>query len=410
MSTRAPIRVLHFADLHLGVEAHGRLDPETGLSQRVRDFALRLKEIVDYALEHEADAVIFAGDAFKTRDPNATLQRAFARQIRRLSSKGVHTVLLAGNHDMPLMETRATSLDIFGVLEVPYVTVALDERVHRLETRRGLLQVATVPWPQRARLLKHEEHRTRSPQELDALLEQIVSQEIARLARELDPNAPAILLAHFSVSGARFGAERSTLLGTDVVFKLSSLHLHAWDYVALGHIHSHQVVNPGQYPAVVYAGSPERVDFSEAEEPKGFCWLEVVKGETHWRFVPLPARAMVAVELDLTNQADPTDAALRALERYNVQDAIVRVRLRIRRDQEPALEIRRIERALHGAGADYIAGVSYEVQAAPRSRLAVERPEQLSPEELLRRYFQIKGEDEQRIDALLALARELMHS
>lgn len=408
MSAQPPIRVLHFADLHLGVETYGRLDPETGLSRRVRDFADRLAEIVKYAIQHEADVVIFAGDAFKTRDPNATLQRAFARHIRALSRAGIHTVLLAGNHDMPLIETRATSLDIFGVLEVPYVTVALDERVHRIQTPRGLLQVATVPWPQRARLLRHEEHRSRAPEELDALLEQIIAQEIERLASELDPHAPAILVAHFSVSGARFGTERNVLLGSDVIFKLSSLHLSAWDYVALGHIHSHQDLNPGRYPAVVYAGSPERVDFSEADEQKGFCWVEVAKGATQWRFVPLPARAMVSVDLDLTEQADPTDAALRALERHPVKDAIVRVRLRLRRDQESLLDVQRIEQALRQAGAEYVAGIHYELQAAPRSRLGLERPEQLSPEELLRRYFRSKGEDEQRIEALMALARELM--
>lgn len=90
----------------------------------------------------------------------------------------------------------------------------------------------------------------------------------------------------------------------------------------------------------MYAGSPERVDFSEADEQKGFCWVEVAKGATQWRFVPLPARAMVSVDLDLTEQADPTDAALRALERHPVKDAIVRVRLRLRRDQESLLDVR----------------------------------------------------------------------
>ena len=32
------IKILHFSDLHLGVESYGRLDPATGLSSRLADF------------------------------------------------------------------------------------------------------------------------------------------------------------------------------------------------------------------------------------------------------------------------------------------------------------------------------------------------------------------------------------
>lgn len=165
--SREPIRLLHFADLHIGMENYGRLDPSSGLNQRVLDFVSRLKEVVDYAIEHEADLVIFAGDAFKTRDPNPTYQRAFARQVMRLSRAGIPTVLLLGNHDMPIIEQRASSLDIFSALEVPNVIVGRAEAVHRIQTRRGTLQVATVPWPQRNRLLKFEEYRGMTVEQLD---------------------------------------------------------------------------------------------------------------------------------------------------------------------------------------------------------------------------------------------------
>jgi hypothetical protein len=55
------VRILHFADLHIGMENYGRLDPETGLNRRVVDFLERLDQVVDYAIEHAADLVIFAG-------------------------------------------------------------------------------------------------------------------------------------------------------------------------------------------------------------------------------------------------------------------------------------------------------------------------------------------------------------
>ncbi len=73
-----PIRLLHFADVHIGVESYGRMDAQTGLSSRVRDFLRRMDEMVEYARRHQVDLAIFAGDAFKSQNPNPTLQREFA--------------------------------------------------------------------------------------------------------------------------------------------------------------------------------------------------------------------------------------------------------------------------------------------------------------------------------------------
>jgi len=47
----------------------------------------------------------------------------------------------------------------------------------------------------------------------------------------------------------------------------------AFDYIALGHIHRHQVLS--QNPPVVYSGSLERLDFSEEEDDKGFYLVEI---------------------------------------------------------------------------------------------------------------------------------------
>lgn len=38
MAYAPPIRVMHFADVHFGVENYGRFDPATGLPSRLVDF------------------------------------------------------------------------------------------------------------------------------------------------------------------------------------------------------------------------------------------------------------------------------------------------------------------------------------------------------------------------------------
>ena len=94
------MKIIHFADLHLGVENYGHINPESGLSSRLEDFLRSLDELVDYALAEKVDLVLFSGDAYKTREPSQTQQREFAKRIRRLSEGGVPLFLVIGNHDL----------------------------------------------------------------------------------------------------------------------------------------------------------------------------------------------------------------------------------------------------------------------------------------------------------------------
>jgi exonuclease SbcD len=80
-----PIHVLHFSDLHIGMESYGRTDPDTGVSTRVRDFLRRMDEMIDYARDHDVDLAVFAGDAFKSRNPTPTFQREFDYRVQDLA-------------------------------------------------------------------------------------------------------------------------------------------------------------------------------------------------------------------------------------------------------------------------------------------------------------------------------------
>ena len=117
------MRILHFADLHIGVENYGRIDPDTGLSTRLGDFLQSYDELVDYAIDTEVDLVLFCGDAYKSRDPSQTHQREFARRIARLSNARIPTFLLIGNHDTPQVIAQATALEIFPTLNVANVHI-----------------------------------------------------------------------------------------------------------------------------------------------------------------------------------------------------------------------------------------------------------------------------------------------
>lgn len=404
------INLLHLADIHIGMENYGRLDSRTGLNSRVVDFLRRMSQAIDVALEREVDVCIFAGDAYKNQRPNPTYQREFARRIKRLADNDVPVILLVGNHDMASADRAASSLDIFGVLNVPGVTVAAREAVHQITCRRGQpLQVATVPYPQRSRLLAHDEFRNLTLDDLDMALGNIVHQNIEDLAGEVrqKPDVPAVLTAHFSVSEAQQGSEQSVMIGRDVVVLKSLLADPTWDYVALGHIHKHQELNKGQHPPIVYPGSLERIDFGEEAERKGFVMVELDRGRADWEFVPVKARQFVTVRIDVTVSDDPMTDILDELESHPLDDAVVRVIIKATEAQETLLDDKAMRQTLRRANT--VASIIHDVDRAQRHRLGVESAEELTPAEVLALYLESKSVPEERKETLLRYAETIMN-
>ena len=189
------VHVVHFADVHLGVENYGSFDPSIGYSTRVTDFLTAMDKMVEYALKY-ADLVLFAGDAYKTRDPSPTQQREFAARIVKISSAGIPVVLLAGNHDTPSTVGRANTIDVFDVLNAANVIVISKAKVLKLRTKAGQVRIIALPWSDLSRAGK-------------------------LLRKEYDHFIPNIVMSHCTISGASYGSERKALLGTEQALAMS---------------------------------------------------------------------------------------------------------------------------------------------------------------------------------------------
>ena len=402
-----PIRMIHFADVHIGMENYGRIDPTTGTSTRVRDFLDRLDEVIDYAIDNQADLAVFAGDAFKDRNPEPTQQREFAQRIKRLADH-MPTLLLVGNHDMPGMAVKANSLDIFRALDVPDVIVGYKDEARVVETKCGPVFLAWMPYPMRNRLMAWTKYQGVSIEELNQGLRAEVSSRLRALAEEAEKqDMPRVLVGHFTVESASFGSERSVMLGSDLPVLRSTIAEEAWDYVALGHIHKHQDVNEGAYPSVVYSGSLERIDFGEQREVKGFVWVDLSRSETEWQFIPVEARPFHTVKVDVRELEDPMAVILNALKGNQFEQAVVRVAITMSSEQSMALREREIEAALEGAQS---VSIVREVEIEARTRLGQFAPDTLTPLQLLDQYFESRSVEPERRKVLLTRAEEIITS
>ncbi|MBI9050693.1 MAG: exonuclease SbcCD subunit D [Anaerolineaceae bacterium] len=330
------IKVLHFADTHIDIAAHGKRDPESGLPYRVLDFLKALDTIIDTAISEKVNLVLFAGDAYKDRTPVPTYQREWGKRIMRLSQAGIPTLLLVGNHDLSPSQGRANALEEFRTLDVPNIRVIDRPVLIKANEFENLpVQIMAVPWVSRSTSMaddqesNEKETKTNAVEQANESIQDKLIKLIELWFQRLDPQTPTIFLAHASVQGAVYGNERSIMLGHDYLLPTSLLKNQGIDYVALGHIHKAQNLNKKAHPPIIYPGSIERVDFGEINDEKYFVIAKIDKGNTKVAWHKLKGRKFIDCEITLESEKEFSQQILNAVpDPDEAEDAIIRVRIR----------------------------------------------------------------------------------
>ncbi|HEY9076667.1 MAG TPA: exonuclease SbcCD subunit D [Anaerolineaceae bacterium] len=383
------IKLLHFADAHIDMAGRGRQDPVTGLPLRVQDFLKALDLIIDTAIAEGVDLVIFSGDAYKDRTPAPTYQREWGRRIMRLSNAHIPAILLVGNHDVPPAAGRAHAMQEFETLQPPHTIVCGKPMLLSPAELAGLpLQIIALPWVYRSGLMAALEMSAANPDQINTELEVRIRDLVNKFLESLDPNLPTILVAHASIQGAKYGTERTVMLGSDLVLPQSLVCDPRFDYVALGHIHKAQNLNEGAHPPVIYPGSIERVDFGEVGDEKYFVIADVERGRTRLDWRRLPGRKMIDRMVVLNSAKDfETRLPSELPSPGDIHEAIVRLTVEYPQELEMLLDEPALRRQMEGA-------FEFHLRRQPRRevRLRLAKDSTASshtPLELLEKYWQV---------------------
>jgi len=287
--------------------------------------------------------------------------------------------------------------------------------IYRIPTNNGTVQVVSLPWLRRSAVLSQlskEDTKNLSFDQINQRAQQILTDIIATHTANLDPTLPSILAAHVWVSGATLGSEKSMTIGQEHALLLSNVANPAFDYIALGHIHRHQVLNTE--PPVVYAGSLERVDFGEEDDDKGFYLVEIESdGDTGRRkasfdFHKVEGRRFLTINVDIESQdTDPTSTVLKAIaeQEARVKDGIVRLQISLPAELEGQIRDNDLRSALTEA---HYFNIARDIKRESRLRLGKWSAEEITPIDALKAYLEAKKTPPERARVLLEYGEKLI--
>jgi exonuclease SbcD len=257
------MRALFTADLQLGAGNDLGNGSDFGPGSRFADQEDALDQIAYLAAQEECELVCILGDVFEYASPKPFAILAFQSFVRRLRDNGASVLCILGNHDVK-SAALPPALAIFGETGV---AVALGPSLYPV----GDVVVATLPWTPIARLVAD-----RPAEDRDSLNEVAAAAlvESAHLlgarCRDEHPGKTAILVGHWSVSGATLPTGLPVEMLREPVLSLEGLKAAGFDLVVLGHLHKVQVISDD--PAVLYCGSPWVCSWGETDDSHG-VWL-----------------------------------------------------------------------------------------------------------------------------------------
>lgn len=296
-----PVRILLLADTHLGLDlpAHPRVERR----RRGDDFFANYRRALEPALRGEVDLVVHGGDVFFRSKVHAWLVRMAFEPLFEVAGR-VPVFVVPGNHERSAIP--------FPLLAAHHNVHLFDRpRTHRVQVRGETVALAGFPFA--------PDVGPRFRELLDATGWRDGDEKLR------------LLCVHQAFEGARVGpvgytfrAGVEVVRGRDVPEGLTA--------VLSGHIHRQQVLTcdlAGRIleAPVLYPGSIERTSRAEKAERKGYLLLEVEGGvSVGWRFVELPARPMVDLELEALGGANLRERVAAALSRLD-PNAVVRLKI-----------------------------------------------------------------------------------
>ncbi|WP_419883980.1 exonuclease SbcCD subunit D [Peribacillus sp. B-H-3] len=263
------MKFIHTADWHLGKIVHG-----VHMTEDQRQALLHFINIVE---EEKPDAIIIAGDLYDRSVPPTEAVNLLDEMLFTLNVEmKTPIVAISGNHDSAERLSFGSSWYRHSGL---YLQGKLDDNF--LPVNVGGVNFYCIPFtePGVVRQLLDDERIHSHQDAMQAM--------IHKIENTLNPNEPNVLVGHAFVLGGKTSDSERVLSvgGTGCV---NSDLFDAFDYTALGHLHSPDAISD---PKIFYSGSLMKYSFSEARQRKSISIINMdADGSFELSYRPVQAK------------------------------------------------------------------------------------------------------------------------
>ena len=369
------MKIITFADAHIGISTYSTIDPKTNLNTRVLDSLNGIDQIINYAEENNIKYILFAGDMFKNALPSPTLVREINKRIKASAEKGIKWIIQDGNHDVSPLETAKSALDPLSTLKVENVEHTRFEKTYMIDNNIRVLVLPTYT----------------------------TQEEVENILSKYNDNIKTIVMGHFTSLNAKLNdwliASNEDAIDIKIFQKPNILA------VVLGHLHKHQILNTN--PLSYYCSSTIRTDFNEEHDKKGFVVLDIDNNyNVSYIFKEIKTQEFLSVKMDLVGEEDAQANVMSYLNhiKNDLNNKVVRVQLTL--DKENNINDNEILEFLKNNNVSYIANIS---KIFDREQLIRNKDinEQITEEEALREYFKDNSDKDEIIKLGISIINEM---
>lgn len=331
------MRIGIIGDVHIGASySLGKKEHVSGRNTRLLDYENTLQKTIDDLINEDCDVIVFTGDIFEHRHPNALYQKIFSQYLYYALSNGIKQIhIVVGNHDQQRI-SEATTISYLQELALPNIIVHDNLSKLTLTDKNGKPEINILFMPYRDRKWLEQETYQEAIAKLDKDLKYLLS--------SIDNPAPKLLVGHMTIEGTFFADEYAELYSENELFLPKEMFANI-DFTIMGHVHSPYVVSESPY--IAYVGSMEKRGAFEDHDKK-YAIVDSVKMSVNYKAEP--CRNIFDIKIDLSDKLrgstleDDVKSSIDMFAAKNVlQNSIVRVMLTIAADDSNFCDPSRVE-------------------------------------------------------------------
>jgi hypothetical protein len=340
------MRFSHLADCHLG----SWRQPE------LRQLNLKnFQEAIERSIKEKVELVIITGDLFDSAYPPIEILEETFFQLKTLKDAGIPCFYIAGSHDY-----SASGKTFLSVLE----KAGFCKNMHQPEEKGENILLNPIVYKN---IALYGYPGKKSGMEVN---------EIKRIKLQDAPGLFKILALHTSIKNA---------IGNLPIDSVDETLLPKADYYALGHLHIDY-----EHDNFVYAGPTFPNNFQELEELEHGSFYIIETQPFQMKRIKLGDKKPVSLELEIKNALTATDKILAELDKLDLKDKIVLLKLHGKLEQGKAssIDFRKIEESVKAKGAySILKNISKLITEEPEFKMEIEDMNKLE-DEIIKKYCQ----------------------